>query len=85
MNIPITTILMKMEEQLRQAKTTASPQHLREHIAIVRALCDLVLEEETKEMTVSPSVEVSPLSISQGKSERIEIGDDANGPSLFDF
>jgi hypothetical protein len=85
LHIPITTILTKMEEQLRQAKTTASPQHLREHIAIVRALCDLVLEEEAKEMTVSPSVEVSPLSISQGKSERIEIGDDANGPSLFDF
>lgn len=86
MNIPITTILTKMEEQLRQARTTASPQHLREHIAVIRALCDLVLEEgKEKEMSVASSVEMPTLSISQGKSERIEIGDDANGPSLFDF
>jgi hypothetical protein len=86
LNIPIATILTKMEEQLRQARTTASPQRLREHVAVVRALCDLVLEEgKEKEMPVASSVEVSPLSISQGKSERIEIGDDANGPSLFDF
>jgi hypothetical protein len=85
LHIPITTVLTKMEEQLRQARTTASPHRLREHIAIVRALCDLVLEEEVREMAVSPSTEVSPFSITQEKSERIEIGDDANGPSLFDF
>jgi hypothetical protein len=86
LNIPIAAILMKMEEQLRQAKTAASQQRLREHVAAVRALCDLVLEkEEEKEMTVASSAIVAPLSIPQGKSERIDIGDDANGPSLFDF
>ncbi|BDG33923.1 hypothetical protein PthBH41_36350 [Parageobacillus thermoglucosidasius] len=88
MNIPIAAILTKMEEQLRQAKTAASQQRLREHIAAVRALCDLVLEKEeaeAKETTAVSSAAVVPLSIPQGKSERIDIGDDANGPSLFDF
>ncbi|ALF09157.1 YwdI family protein [Parageobacillus thermoglucosidasius] len=86
LNIPIAAILTKMEEQLRQAKTAASQQRLREHIAAVRALCDLVLEkEEAKETAAVSSAAVVPLSIPQGKSERIDIGDDANGPSLFDF
>lgn len=86
LNVPIAAILTKMEEQLRQAKTAASPQRLREHVAAVRALCDLVLEkEEEKETTVASVAATAPLSIPQGKSERIDIGDDANGPSLFDF
>lgn len=86
LNIPIAAILTKMEEQLRQAKVAASPQRLREHVAAVRALCDLVLEkEEEKETAVTSVAAAAPLSIPQGKSERIDIGDDANGPSLFDF
>ncbi|NUK29993.1 YwdI family protein [Parageobacillus sp. VR-IP] len=84
--ISIATILAKMEEELQRARTAGSPQRVREHIAAVRALCDLVLEEEEKrEMPAVSLPEAPPLLIRQEKGERIDIGDDANGPSLFDF
>jgi hypothetical protein len=86
LTISIAAILAKMEEELRRARAADSPQRAREHVAAVRVLCDLVLEEEEKrEMPAVSLPEAAPLLIRQGKGERIDIGDDANGPSLLDF
>jgi Family of unknown function (DUF5327) len=86
LTISIAAILVKMEEELRRAKAADSPQRVREHVAAVRALCDLVLEEEEKrEMPAVSLPEAAPLLLRQGKGERIDIGDDANGSSLLDF
>jgi hypothetical protein len=86
LTISIAAILAKMEEELRRAKAVDSPQRVREHVAAVRALCDLVLEEEEKrEMPAVSLPEAAPLLLRQGKGERIDIGDGANGPSLLDF
>jgi hypothetical protein len=86
LTISIATVLAKMEAELRRARAADSPQRVREHVAAVRALCDLVLEEEEKREVPSVSLpEAATLLIQQGKGERVDIGDDANGPSLFDF
>jgi hypothetical protein len=86
LTISIATVLAKMEAELRRARAADSPQRVREHVAAVRALCDLVLEEEEKREVSSVSLpEAATLLIQQGKGERVDIGDDANGPSLFDF
>jgi hypothetical protein len=86
LTISIATILAKMEEELRRARAADNPQRVREHVAAVRALCDLVLEEgEKREMPAVSLPETAPLLIRQGKGERVDIGGDANGPSLLDF
>lgn len=86
LDVSVTTILAKMSEQLQKAHLTQDGQHIREHIAAIRVLCDLILEGESQ---VETSIPVSPsfveLPSSEIKKERIDIGDDANGPSLFDF
>ncbi|MBA2874416.1 YwdI family protein [Thermaerobacillus caldiproteolyticus] len=88
MDISVTAILTKMTKEVQKAHATDNVQHLREHIAAVRILCDLILEGDSQVET-SISVPSSPsfteLTSSEIKKERIDIGDDANGPSLFDF
>jgi hypothetical protein len=88
LNIPITTILAKMAKEIHEAQSLHSVQQIREHAAVIRALCDLILERSNEEQTANtmPNDElVKMIQPSSATNERIEIGDDANGPSLFDF
>ena len=78
MNILVTHVLTKMEEEIAKAKRTSSPQALREHMYAVRALCDVILQQ--------PSPSKQEVTLSQPTTtERLDIGADANGPSLLDF
>ncbi|MBB5324055.1 hypothetical protein HNQ34_001147 [Anoxybacillus tepidamans] len=82
MDVSVTTILAKMAALVQKAQTSDVRQ-MREHIAAVRVLCDLILEEEEKPAVLSSAMpEIPPLAIAK---ERIDIGDDANGSSLLDF
>ncbi|HZG59066.1 MAG TPA: YwdI family protein [Anoxybacillus sp.] len=88
MNISITTILAKMANEIHEAQSHHNMQQIREHAAVIRALCDLILERSNEEQTANtmPNDELIKLiQPSSASNERIEIGDDANGPSLFDF
>jgi Zn-dependent M32 family carboxypeptidase len=88
LNIPITTILEKMAKEIHEAQSCYSVQQIREHAAVIRALCDLILERSNEEQTantMSNDEIVKLIQSSSASNERIEIGDDANGPSLFDF
>lgn len=81
LDISVTTILAKMAELVQKAQM-GDMRQMREHIAAVRVLCDLILEEER---IVSPSPVLPEIPPSVISKDRIDIGDDANGSSLLDF
>ncbi|MBB6283027.1 YwdI family protein [Geobacillus subterraneus] len=99
MSISFTAVVAKMEDELRKAKAANDPQRMREHIAAVRALCDLMLETTAQPQPAVPSLSTGPLVVggpfpaagglsvggmaAGGTSP--DIDDDANGASLLDF
>ncbi|RAK20504.1 hypothetical protein B0I26_104156 [Anoxybacillus vitaminiphilus] len=89
MDIPVTTVFAKMAKEIHEAQLCHNMQQIREHAAVIRALCDLILDERpNEEQTANTMLNhqlVKPIQPFSASNERIEIGDDANGPSLFDF
>lgn len=99
MSISFTAVVGKMEDELRKAKATNDQQRMREHIAAVRALCDLMLETTDQPQPAISPVSTGPFVVggafpnvgglsaggmpTGGKSP--DIDDDANGESLLDF
>jgi len=96
------TIIKKMIQELYQAKEDQhSHKRLVEHIANVRLLCDLFLEEDTSIPVQQKSVSESEFTqaeikamlgeqaggkILQQKQEKKSIDhEEANGDSIFDF
>ncbi|MCL6587481.1 MAG: YwdI family protein [Anoxybacillus sp.] len=74
MDVSVTTILAKMAALVEQAQQSDVRQ-MREHVAAVRVLCDLILEEKMATNEVQETV----------LPKKLDIGDDANGMSLLDF
>ncbi|AGT33800.1 hypothetical protein M493_17970 [Geobacillus genomosp. 3] len=99
MTIPFAAVVAKIEDELRKAKAADDPQRMREHVAAVRALCDLMLEPTAQLQLSAPAAPAGPLVISgpisvgsglslggvsaTGRSP--DIDDEANGESLLDF
>jgi hypothetical protein len=80
LEISWTKILTKMAEEIAQAQRAQSMETVREHMAAIRVLCDLILQEKGEgNFTIEQTMPNSSV------GERIDIGDDANGPSLFEF
>ena len=78
MDISVTNVLTKIEEEIAQAKQSSSPHTMREHIYAVRALCDVILQQRSQNVTA--------ITIRQPTTtERLDIDAEANGPSLLDF
>ncbi|WP_313803312.1 YwdI family protein [Cytobacillus sp.] len=90
MNISVQKLLKKIEEELHEAKGNTNEARIRERIYSIKSLCELILDEQvmpaaSKSTFVpqQPVQQVQPVSIQQPK--RLEMEDDANGDSLFDF
>ncbi|WP_042354416.1 YwdI family protein [Bacillus rubiinfantis] len=93
MNISLQTCLKKIEEELQQAKAMPKPDLLRERIYSIKILCELILDgqqaaqvgEESKisASALQPSVYKPPATSLQ--PQKLEVDDEANGDSLFDF
>ncbi len=91
MNISVQKLLTKIDEELQQAKTENKLEGLRERVYSIKILCELILDEAEgtaaaalKEAAVyNPVAEQPPLSVPQPK--KLELDDEANGDSLFDF
>ncbi|MBO8175911.1 MAG: YwdI family protein [Bacillus sp. (in: Bacteria)] len=93
MNVSYATLLRKMEQELHQAKQSGQLQSIRQHVQAIKALCELVLEEQeeaqaamietaqSKVKTIS-STTIQPPSLS---SQVLTTDDGANGESIFDF
>lgn len=62
MNIHISALLQKMEEELKKAKTAQQDEELKQHIAVVRSLCDVVMDNsDTPRSPASPTITASPV------------------------
>ena len=95
MNISVEKLLRKIEEELTLAKNSPRPENLREKVYSIKILCELILDEKQRPqeapqnpvpafqpVTVQPSF-VQPVPVNQPK--KLEMEDEANGDSLFDF
>jgi hypothetical protein len=94
-NISVEKLLRKIEEELTLAKNSPRPENLREKVYSIKILCELILDEKQRPqeatqnpvpafqpVTVQPSF-VQPVTLNPPK--KIEMEDEANGDSLFDF
>lgn len=96
MQISSNKILNKMASEIAKAKGSDAHKQ-KEHLLVVRALCDLLLEEQTEEATYTqpqvqshvitqstPVQSMSTIPSMQGEGVYVK-EEDANGNSLFDF
>ncbi|WP_246943787.1 YwdI family protein [Bacillus pinisoli] len=82
MNIPVKQILAKMGQELGAAEH-ADEARLREHLLVIRSLCEVVLQEQPVQTEKILSTPTHSL-LTQPK-KNIETDDEGNGDSLFDF
>ncbi|WLR55249.1 YwdI family protein [Mesobacillus subterraneus] len=103
MNISLQKLLLKMEEELKWAKSADSEAVKRERIHSIKTLCELVLDESSDGGSTAPvkqaaqpfvpSQQLNPqqqMQVSQSspmvpQPKKLEMEDDSNGDSLFDF
>lgn len=95
MNISVDKLLRKIEEELRLAKTSSKQENLREKVYSIKILCELILDEKQVQQEAPPMPITSyqpvtaqpalgqPVSLNQPK--KLEMENEANGDSLFDF
>jgi hypothetical protein len=94
-NISVEKLLKKIEEELTLAKNSTKQDTLREKVYSIKILCELILDEKQRPqeaplnpvpsfqaVTVQPSFQ-QPVTLNQPK--KLEMKDEANGDSLFDF
>jgi hypothetical protein len=92
LDISVQKLLLKMEQELQAAKSSGKTSHVRERVQAIKTLCELVLESQTGEVTrsnpVIPTIReqqiLTPSPI-QTQPKKLQIDDESNGDSLFDF
>lgn len=101
MNIPVQKLLAKIDEELKQAKTSPKEESLREKVYSIKILCELILDQnQAKSEFQSNKAETfqyqpasnqpvfqQPIIDQQTviQPRKIDLGEEANGDSLFDF
>ncbi|OLS41259.1 YwdI family protein [Bacillus sp. MRMR6] len=101
MNISVNQLLAKIEEELKHAKISTKQESLREKVYSIKILCELLLDEKesktevplhkapayqpvlTQQPVMPRPIMQQPVSLNQVK--KIEMDNEANGDSLFDF
>jgi hypothetical protein len=94
-NIPHQSLIKKIEHELGKAKTAEKSQQIREHVYSIKALCEVLLEENNvasvsqtfsqPQQTYFQESQPVQKPVSIQKDEPLETDDGANGNSLFDF
>lgn len=85
MTIPSERILTEIEKHLERARPE-NPANMRETLAAIRALCDVVLEDGLEEPEPGiPALPRTPKASPLRMQETPIKEDGANGDSLFDF
>ncbi|OAS82978.1 YwdI family protein [Metabacillus litoralis] len=100
MNIHVSKLLQKMEEELDKAKKSDTDKELREKLVVIKSLCEVILDEKSISLNIpSPhSNEINQAelqkmmgNLSTAVKQQPTISStpykesDANGDSLFDF
>nr|WP_285852297.1 YwdI family protein [Robertmurraya korlensis] len=95
MEISVQKLLLKMEQELQAAKSSGTNSQVRERVHAIKTLCELVLESQSGETTrglprVNPVIptkveQILTSSPVQTQPKKLQIDDESNGDSLFDF
>ncbi|MCA1320354.1 YwdI family protein [Bacillus tianshenii] len=101
MSITLDKVLQRMQAELNRAQETGNVQKKREHLAAMKSLCELALEEDVQQerRPAAPSMQpsaptfaannfVPPVQPSQPVNHfpsKPMKEDEANGDSIFDF
>jgi hypothetical protein len=101
MSITLDKVLQRMQAELNRAQGTGNVQKKREHLAAMKSLCELALEEEVQQerRPAAPSMQAPPPTYAANnfvppvqRSQPISNfpskpmkEDEANGDSIFDF
>ncbi|AND42516.1 MULTISPECIES: YwdI family protein [Cytobacillus] len=91
MNISVQKLLGKMEKELLEAKSSSSDARIRERVQAIKSLCELVLEESdtgsvSAVASISHTYNAPPAAQPAGlQPKKMQMEDEANGDSLFDF
>lgn len=95
MNIHVSKLLAKMEQELQKAKMSSQDKDVREHMIVIQSLCEVILDEKVSFKPSSQSTDefsklelqkmmgMSSEKVSSPMSSRVE--DDEKSDSLFDF
>ncbi|SFB03263.1 MULTISPECIES: YwdI family protein [unclassified Bacillus (in: firmicutes)] len=93
-------LLSKIENELVQAKGSTDQGRLREKVYAMKALCELILDEEANSIEetsvysqpiparqmVAPLMPAQPYQgLGLGEPKKLDLQEEANGDSLFDF
>jgi len=60
-NISVQTLLSKIEEELKLAKSSARQESLREKVYSIKILCELILDEKPTAKTELPLIQPAPV------------------------
>ncbi|KAF0819117.1 MULTISPECIES: YwdI family protein [unclassified Cytobacillus] len=91
MNISVQKLLGKMEKELLEAKGSSSDARIRERVQAIKSLCELVLDESDTGNTaavssISHTYSAQPTAQPANlQPKKMQMDDEANGDSLFDF
>jgi hypothetical protein len=100
LNIHVSKLLQKMEEELDKAKKSDTDKELREKLVVIKSLCEVILDEKSISLNIpSPNsneinqAELQKMmgNLSTAVKQQPTISStpykesDANGDSLFDF
>lgn len=98
MNIHISGLLQKMDEEIQKAKNSDGREEVKLHAAVIKSLCDVILEsgqtdipKEKKSPAITDQTMLHQLMGAEGSRKYKETtkkenkDDDANGDSIFDF
>lgn len=85
MNISVQKLLTKMEAELQQAKMAQKPESLREKVYSIKILSELILDEIQAGGAVMEPLRQRPQPKPSSQPKKLELDDEANGDSLFDF
>jgi Family of unknown function (DUF5327) len=95
LNISVEKLLTKIEEELKLAKNSTRQENLREKVYSIKILCELILDDKQvqQEPKTTPLAAFQPViaqptfqqPVSLNQPKKLEMEDEANGDSLFDF
>jgi hypothetical protein len=84
MQVPIQKVLTKMQEEIERAKHSNNEGKVREHLLVIRSLCELVIEQESNPEKPKQSMVFSQQPSLTTQASKLK-EDEGNGDSIFDF
>lgn len=87
MGISVNQLLLKIESELHSAKQATNASKRKESIHSIKILCELILEEKDKSLAeaIPPQPTSQVITTTSLSPKKLDMEEEANGDSLFDF